>query len=415
MVCEPFCRTVKYPCAGIYLHIPFCRQLCYYCDFHFSLSLRDKDEMMAAMAREMALRRDYLNGRTADIETLYFGGGTPSVLELADIERLLDRIAALFPLSANAEITLEANPDDLAPEYLLGLKALGINRLSIGVQSFHDQELAMMNRRHTAGQAVRCVEDAFRCGFDNVTLDLIYGLPDSTPDSWSHSLEMALALSPPHLACYHLAFEERTAFANFRKKGQLGERPEAVSWAQYQWLCDRMGAGGYEHYEISNFAQAGWQSRHNKAYWAGGVYLGIGPSAHSFDGTSRQWNIAHNRKYREAVSREAGFHESTGDSQPLQSSFVFGDDAARHDRLYEREVLSDKDRFHDYLLTRLRTAEGIDPRYLQNHFTDLYPDFYKRFVRYLGTDALAGTGHRYRLTEKGMFQSDGIIGDLFVE
>ncbi|MBT8420380.1 MAG: radical SAM family heme chaperone HemW, partial [Gammaproteobacteria bacterium] len=315
------------------------------------------------------------------------------VLTLADIRRILDEIMSVFSVSTDAEITLEANPDDLgddlSPAYLFGLRDLGINRLSIGVQSFHDHELKAMNRLHDAREAVRSVEEVLRCGFENVTLDLIYGLPNSTLESWSHSLETALALSPPHLSCYHLTFEEKTAFANFRKKGKLHEVSDAISWAQYQRLCDRMGEAGYEHYEISNFARKGWQSRHNHAYWIGIPYLGIGPAAHSFDGESRQWNIANNRKYREAISRGTVF--------------------------YEKEILSDKDRFHDYLLTRLRTAKGIDLRYLKNNFPTFYPDFYREFARYLDTDLLEGKGNRYRLTEKGMFQSDVIIGDLFVD
>ncbi|VFM96087.1 MAG: oxygen-independent coproporphyrinogen-3 oxidase [Candidatus Kentron sp. G] len=375
--------------AGIYFHIPFCRQVCYYCDFHFSLSLRDKDGMIAAMEREMALRGNYLDGQT--VESLYLGGGTPSVLTLTDIERLLAQSRALFPVAANAEITLEANPDDLGGdrgrEYLASLAALGINRLSIGIQSFHDHELRAMNRRHTAREGVECVENAYRCGFGNVNLDLIYGFPNSTPASWSYSLETALALSPAHLSCYHLAFEEKTAFAHFRKKGKLRPCSGEDSERQYRWLCDRMGQEGYEHYEIANFAQKGRQSGHNNGYWMGSPYLGIGPAAHSFDGKNRQWNIAHNRHYREGVLHGAGF--------------------------YEREVLSERDRLHDYLLTRLRTARGIDLGYLRHHFPGLYPDFHRRLSRYLATDVLAGAGDRYRLTEKGMFRSDGIIGDLF--
>nr|VFJ50161.1 MAG: oxygen-independent coproporphyrinogen-3 oxidase [Candidatus Kentron sp. DK] len=374
--------------AGIYLHIPYCRRLCYYCDFHFSLSLRDKDEMLDAMAREMELRGDYLPPEITAIDTLYFGGGTPSVLAPADIGRLLDKLTSRFPVSRRAEITLEANPDDLTPAYLSGLRALGVNRLSIGVQSFWDHELATMGRRHGAGQARQAVEDAFRCGFENITLDLIYGLPDSTRESWSHSLEMALGLSPPHLSCYHLSFEEKTVFGGFLRKGKLGALPEQVSQGQYQHLCERMAARGYEHYEIANFARPGWQSRHNRAYWAGVPYLGIGPAAHSFDGKNRQWNVANNRKYREGVERGTGF--------------------------YEREVLSERDRFHDCLLTRLRTKRGLDLPWLRAHFPGFYPGFYRRLGRYFDTDLLRMEGDRCRLTEEGFFRSDAIIGDLFL-
>nr|VFJ56170.1 MAG: oxygen-independent coproporphyrinogen-3 oxidase [Candidatus Kentron sp. FW] len=375
--------------VGIYIHIPYCRQLCYYCDFHFSLSLRDKGEMLTAILREIQLRKDYLNGdepaktRSRDIGTLYFGGGTPSVLELTDIQAILDKIHSFFSVPSDAEITLEANPDDLTPDYLSGLKTLGINRLSIGIQSFHDSELRVMNRRHTMRQALHSMENALSSGFRNITIDLIYGLPDSTPDTWHHSLEKALAFPIPHLSCYHLSFEERTAFDHFRKKGKLHPPSDDNSWAQYQLLCDKMRREGYEHYEISNFARQGWRSRHNMACWQGLPYLGVGPAAHSLDGRTRQWNIAHNLKYREGVSRGAGF--------------------------YETEILSEKEKFHDYLLTRLRTSEGIDLPYLQEKFPEFYPAFYEELARYSDTDLLEIKGDAFFLTEKGMFRSDEII------
>nr|VFK11925.1 MAG: oxygen-independent coproporphyrinogen-3 oxidase [Candidatus Kentron sp. LPFa] len=375
--------------TGIYLHIPFCRQLCYYCNFHFSLSLRDKERIIVAMLREMELRKDYLarsNPKNPDIATVYFGGGTPSVLDLAEIEAILDKIHSLFSVRSDAEITIEANPDDLAPGYLSGLGRLGINRLSIGIQSFHDRELQVMNRRHTARQALDCVENALRSGFENITIDLMYGLPDSTPETWRYSLETALALSVPHFSCYHLSFEERTAFAHFRRKGKLQETSDDNSWAQYRLLCEKMKSQGYEHYEISNFTREGWRSRHNEGYWLGAPYLGIGPAAHSFDGKTRQWNIAHHLKYRKGVSLGRDF--------------------------YEMETPSKKERFHDYLLTRLRTTKGIDLRYLQEDFTEFYPSFYKKFVRYLNTVLLEGKNNIFHLTEEGMFQSDAIIMEL---
>nr|VFK59330.1 MAG: oxygen-independent coproporphyrinogen-3 oxidase [Candidatus Kentron sp. TUN]VFK67903.1 MAG: oxygen-independent coproporphyrinogen-3 oxidase [Candidatus Kentron sp. TUN] len=378
--------------AGIYIHIPFCKQLCYYCDFHFSLSLRDKDEMVIAILRELELRRDYFDGdnqrETQDrtIATLYFGGGTPSMLDLATIEAILNKIHSLFRVRTDAEVTLEANPDDLTPDYLSGLSTLGINRLSIGIQSFHDQELQVMNRRHTTRQALDSIRNALRSGFENITIDLMYGLPDSTPETWRYSLETALALPIPHFSCYHLSFEEKTAFADFKKKGKLNGVSDDNSWEQYRSLCEKMKAKGYEHYEISNFAKKGWRSCHNMACWLGDTYLGIGPSAHSFNGKSRQWNIAHNLKYRESISRETDFHEM--------------------------EILSEKEKFHDYLLTRLRTMEGIDLRYLQDNFTEFYPRFYKTFIRYSDTDLLKKKGNTFRLTEKGLFQSDAMIMKL---
>nr|VFK26074.1 MAG: oxygen-independent coproporphyrinogen-3 oxidase [Candidatus Kentron sp. MB] len=380
------------PINGIYLHIPYCQQLCYYCDFHFSLSLRDKHQMLAAIGREMTLRRQYLhkgNARNTSnqaIDTLYFGGGTPSILTLADIQTLLQKLHALFPIQAHAEITLEANPDHLTPQYLAGLKALGINRLSIGIQSFHDPELRRMNRRHTAIDALNSIQNALETGFSNITIDLIYGLPDSTPETFRHSLETALAFPIPHLSCYHLNIEERTAFAHFRKKGQLIQVSDHNSWAQYRLLCDTLRARGYQHYEISNFAQTGSRSRHNLACWLGAPYLGLGPSAHSFDGQNRQWNLAHNLKYREGVLRGSGFQET--------------------------ERLSHKDRFHEYLLTRLRIREGIDLHHLQRHFAAFYPRFRRQLRRYTDTDLVQKREHTLSLTEKGMFQSDGIIMGL---
>ncbi len=371
--------------AGVYIHVPFCKQLCYYCDFHFSLSLRFKDQMIASILQELELRKNYLPEK--QISTIYFGGGTPSVLELSDIEVVLAKVHSLFSVNKDAEITLEANPDDLSNEYLFGLKQLGINRLSIGIQSFIEEELKLMNRRHTADEGSASVFRALEIGFSNITVDLIYGLPNSTIDSWTFSLESALKLPVDHFSCYHLGVEEKTAFANFKRKGKIKEVDEGNSWEQYELLCQRMREEGYEHYEISNFCKPNRESRHNSSYWNAVPYLGIGPSAHSFDGANRQWNLSHNLRYMEAISRGTSFSE--------------------------REDLSPSERYNDYLITHLRTSKGIDFNIIKSSFPEFFPELKGGILKYTNSDLATETVDSFKLTEKGMFQSDAIISDLF--
>lgn len=371
--------------AGIYIHVPFCKQLCYYCDFHFSLSLRFKDDMLASILQEVNLRSQYLDKQ--EIKTVYFGGGTPSVLQIEDLRIILAKLSEDYTISPTAEITLEANPDDLTVEYLNGLKSLGFNRLSIGIQSFIDDELRTMNRRHTANEGEQAVHRAKEMGFENITLDLIYGLPNSTLQTWEYSLQRALDLDIQHFSCYHLGIEAKTAFANFKKNGQITEVDENNSLEQYNLLCEYMKNAGYEHYEVSNFAKPNFYSQHNSSYWNGTPYLGLGPSAHSFNGLNRQWNINHNRRYMEAISRGTSF--------------------------YEVEELSTTERFNDYLITHLRTSKGVNLHTLETEFPRMYAAFAKGFEKYSASDLGNSIGGYFHLTEKGLFQSDAIIADLF--
>jgi len=313
--------------AGIYIHIPFCKQACYYCDFHFSTSLKYKDELIQALIKEIKLQKDYLAGET--VETVYFGGGTPSVLNADEINILLNTITNLHTVSANAEITLEANPDDLSKEKLQALRQTSLNRLSIGIQSFFDEDLAWMNRAHRANEAESSVKRAQDTGFENITADLIYGYPLLTDQKWKYNLDKIFALDIPHVSSYSMTVEPRTALASFIKTKKQQPMDEQQSAEQFILLMDAMQAHGFEHYEISNFCKPGNYSRHNSNYWKGVKYLGLGPSAHSYNGETRQWNVANNAKYIVA----------------LEKSEIPA----------ETETLSEANRLNEYIMTSLRT------------------------------------------------------------
>ncbi|MEM1220964.1 MAG: radical SAM family heme chaperone HemW, partial [Bacteroidota bacterium] len=281
--------------AGIYLHIPFCKQACHYCNFHFSTSLRKKTEMVEALLREIDLRHDYLSDR--QLRSIYLGGGTPSLLTGSELEQLFERIDQYFTIAPDAEITLEANPDDLSREYLSALAKSPVNRLSIGVQSFFAEDLAFMNRAHTAEEADRCIRLAQDAGFSNMSIDLIYGSPTTPLEHWIQNLEKSIALGVPHLSTYALTVEPKTALEHFVAKGKVPAPKDEHMEEQFMAMLDRLEAAGYEHYEISNWAKPGHYAVHNTSYWQGIPYLGIGPSAHSYDGQSRQWTIANNARY----------------------------------------------------------------------------------------------------------------------
>src|SRR5258707_10715412 len=283
--------------AGIYLHIPFCRQACHYCNFHFSTSLHRKNDFVSALLKEMEARRDYIG--PAAVETIYLGGGTPSLLTEEELGRILDKLHALFPIAHGAEVTLEANPDDMAASAILkSWKQAGINRLSIGVQSFFEEDLRWMNRVHNAGQALKSIRQAQEAGLDNLSIDLIYGTPGLSDLRWEKNVEQAFLLGIPHLSCYALTIEPRTALDTMIRQHKKEDVDPDDQARQFLLLMDWIKAAGYEHYEISNFAQPGRRSRHNTSYWQGKPYLGLGPSAHSYDGiVSRQWNVANNALY----------------------------------------------------------------------------------------------------------------------
>ena len=315
--------------AGLYFHIPFCKRVCAYCDFYKSVDLRRMDPLLESMHRELDARREYLGGEP--VRTRYFGGGTPSLCAPEAIAGLLDHAATLFDCTAAEETTLEANPDDLTPAYLAALRRAGVNRLSVGIQSFDDACLKLMNRRHNAAQAVEAVRSAQREGYENITVDLIFGVPGFGDDTLRRSLDSALALGVQHISAYHLTIEPDTAFGRRAARGEFRAVDEQISETEFLTVHHTLTEAGFEHYEVSNFALPGFRARHNAAYWHGAKYLGIGPAAHSFDGEERHWNVGSVERY------------------------IAGDPA-------ERELLTNRDRFNEYVMTALRTAEGIDTR-----------------------------------------------------
>lgn len=462
--------------AGIYIHIPFCKSRCYYCDFFSGISLTRRKELLEMLHRELQMRITQANHvsskaavqhpssdsdqaslsstllsepaedtttsegqqyttlislpETASIETLYFGGGTPSLLTPQELGAFIRQVRQQWAHALLEEITVEANPDDLTPEYLTALRQEGVNRLSIGIQSFHDRDLQWMHRRHTARSAIEAVRAARQAGFDNLSIDLIYGLPHMTLEEWRDNLQQALALRPEHLSAYHLTIEPQTPFGRAKARGTLQEIDPESSFAQYQLLRELLCGAGYEHYEISNFALPGRRARHNSLYWHGVPYLGIGPSAHSFDGKRRQWNIAHVGQY-------------LGRTPTVEQT--------------ESETLTPDMQYDEYLMTHLRTSDGVHTAVLASRFgTERLHYFLQQAQRHLATgdlvctsgpaeasstplkltpgqefitgptDALkelcshtstpaaAAKDQCYRIPAERWFISDGIISDLFV-
>ncbi|MFD3002903.1 radical SAM family heme chaperone HemW [Pontibacter toksunensis] len=374
--------------SGIYLHIPFCKQACHYCDFHFSTSMGLKEQTVQAIARELELRQNYLQGQP--VHTIYFGGGTPSLLNQQELQLLLATIKQLFIVSEDAEITLEANPDDLTPAKLQELHAAGVNRLSIGLQSFHEPHLRMMNRAHSATESLQCVKDAQAVGFDNITVDLIYGVPAPDHSIWHRDLETLFSLKVPHVSCYGLTIEPDTAFGRWSKKGKFKPSEDEYTAQQFEILLQQMNRHGYIQYEISNFSLPGHESKHNSNYWRGVHYLGVGPSAHSFNGISRQYNVSHNKKYVDAIA---------------QGQVPF-----------ELETLSLADQANDYLLTSLRTIWGCDLRKISKDYGYDFRSSYASYLQELQENELARIEEEVLyLTDKGKLLADQITLELFVE
>lgn len=373
--------------AGIYIHIPFCRQKCYYCDFYKTVNTSLQHDFIGALKNEAKVRKNYLNDET--VETIYFGGGTPSVLTATEIAEILAVLNDEFKVNSDAEITFEANPDDLSNDYLKALKKEGINRLSIGIQAFQNRHLEKMNRRHNAAQAVEAIENAAKNGFSNLSADLIYGLPYLTPKEWEESLNRMFSLPVKHLSAYHLTYHEGTAFYTWLKKGTLKELKEAESVAQFNTLVDMSLANGFEHYEISNLAKDQLYSRHNTAYWMGKKYLGLGPSAHSFDGVSRRWNNSSVEAYIKAQ--------------------------ANNQTYFEEEKLSEKDQYNEYILTRIRTKWGVSETELEQRFGCEKASYFSRqLAKYNDTGVLKINDEIITLTRKGLFVSDEIMTDLMI-
>ncbi|MGM9760668.1 MAG: radical SAM family heme chaperone HemW [Parabacteroides sp.] len=371
--------------AGLYIHVPFCTKRCLYCDFFSNTEMKYKGPYLNALVREMELRRDYLAGEP--IETIYFGGGTPSQLEEEDFTRLFEAIDRWFTVKPGAEITLEANPDDLHPAYVSMLRRFPFNRISMGVQSFDDEDLRFLNRRHDRAQAIRAVELCRTAGLTNLSVDLIYGLPGQTPERWARNLEQALALDMPHLSAYHLIYEEGTALHRLLEAGDVTPVEEQVSVELFSLLIDRLTAAGYEQYEISNFARPGCFSRHNSSYWLGTPYLGLGPSAHSYNGQERSWNVSSLPIYIKGI-REGNL--------PI-----------------EREYLSVETRYNDYIVTRLRTCWGIDLNEICTRFGEEYLLYCLREAeRSIRRGLLVQKDSVLTLSREGIFISDGIMSDL---
>lgn len=372
--------------AGLYLHIPFCKQACHYCDFHFSTGSRHIGEMLEAMKKELILRKGFL---PTTPETVYFGGGTPSLLSPDQIGSLLDHVATHFGIQPDAEITLEANPDDLRPDNLRNFREAGINRLSIGIQSFHDEILRYLNRAHDAQAARRSIEDSRQAGFDNISIDLIYAIPGQPLPAWTANLERAASFRPEHLSAYALTIEPRTVFGHHQRNGSLPRVSEEIAAEQFEHLQDVLGRHGYDHYEISNFSLPGLHSRHNTSYWLQKPYLGIGPSAHSYDGAQRHMNIANNARYVEAL---------------------------RQDRIpAEIEELTPANKVNEYILTRLRTRWGLDLRVLRTDWgDDLAVRCATTLQRYVDMGLLTISDLEVKLTRKGMLLADQITEDLLI-
>lgn len=371
--------------AGIYLHIPFCKQKCNYCDFYKEVSQHSTDQFTGALVSELRLRAAYLN--SASVRTIYFGGGTPSVVRYDQFQTIFDTLHSEFNIDPSAEITLEANPDDLNPAYLAMLGKLPFNRLSIGIQSFDDKELRSVNRRHTAQQAIQAVHDAREAGFSNLSIDLIYGLPGQTMDQWKYNLERAFGLHPEHISAYGLTYEEGTGLWKQRARGKIVEVADEVMLQMYRYMLLQMNDKGYDAYEISNFALPGYRSQHNSSYWQLTPYLGVGPSAHSYDGISREWNIANLQRYM--VGIESG------------NPFT------------EKEVLTEQDAFNDFVMVKLRTKEGINLTETESRFGKMMKDWlFRQSNTYLRSRHLMLEEDSLRLSLEGIEISNRIIADL---
>ncbi len=372
--------------AGIYIHIPFCRKACIYCDFHFSTSLKSKTELLKAIVREHELRSGYLEKQ--EVTSIYFGGGTPSVLNEEDLALLLEPLYKMHSINPHVEITLECNPDDLSTAYMQTLKKSGINRLSVGAQSFIDEELKWMNRGHNAVQSKDTVKRAQDLGFDNISIDLIYGSKFQSEQAWEDNLHQAFDLNIQHLSAYNLTVEKGTALGYFVSKGKEQETDEQLSALHFQALQDAAQKHDFVHYEISNFAKEGYYSRHNSSYWKGAWYLGLGPSAHSFNGVSRQWNISNNQVYIKKL--------------------------AQNNVPCELEVLSVDQRYNEYILTGLRTIWGVRPEFILREFGQEYLlHFTEHSKSYVQSGHLQQQGDACVLSASGKLLADKIASDLF--
>ena len=395
--------------AGIYIHIPFCNSKCAYCGFYSLPSLKLKEQFWEALKAEIVARKDYLKQRshcglapqspsllqshhTPPINTIYFGGGTPSLLSIKEIGELLHLINTHYSVAPNAEITLEANPDTLSLEYLEGLRQLGVNRLSIGIQSFFDNDLQYLSRRHDSHHARQCIDWAKQAGFSNISIDLIYGLPTSNAEQWNRNLDLFFALDLPHLSAYALTLEPNAILTKQIELGKVQPVNEEDALRDYEILCQRAAENGYLHYEISNFCRRGMHSKHNASYWFGTPYIGFGPSAHSFDGVSRQWNVSSVERYCVRVP------------EPVEGPF------------YEKEILSLEQQYDEYVMLRLRTHWGIDLKYMKREMGERFSSYCEQHAQTLiAQGRLSQTREFLYLTDAQMLFADGVAEELFWE
>ncbi|NQY05894.1 MAG: radical SAM family heme chaperone HemW [Flavobacteriaceae bacterium] len=373
--------------SGIYIHIPFCKQACHYCDFHFSTSLKKKDELIASLVQEIELKKKRFPKK---LDTIYFGGGTPSLLNTSEIDTLLNKIQQYSELKEGFEITLEANPDDLTETKIRELAATQINRLSIGVQSFFEEDLHLMNRAHKATEAKECLSLSTQY-FDNITIDLIYGIPNMSNERWLENIQTALSFNISHISCYALTVEPKTALEKFIEKGTIQAPKDEVAETHFHIIVDELEQNGFIHYELSNFGKQDCFSKHNSSYWQGASYIGIGPSAHSYNRLERSWNVANNQQYIAAI-QEGRIPETV-------------------------ELLSEKDRFNEYVMTGLRTIFGVDLDYIENRF-NLKNQLLEEAQKFIDQGLLEvvsdGTSSKLRTTPKGKFLCDGLASDLFI-
>ncbi len=372
----------------LYLHIPFCKQKCSYCNFHFSTSLNFKEEMIAAIKKEIFFRKDDLQDK--NLKSLYFGGGTPSILKVDELKSIMDEVLKYFSFNEDIEITLEANPDDLDQGFLKALSQTEINRLSIGTQSFFNEDLMLMNRAHNGGEAEDSIKRAQDFGFENISIDLIYGSPTSNFEIWKENLKKTIELQVPHVSSYALTVEPKTALNQWIQQRKVPAPKEAEQHAEFSYMVDFLKDHGFDHYEISNFGKPGFHSRHNSAYWKSHEYLGIGPSAHSYNGSNeRSWNIANNRRYIDALNQNTLAKES--------------------------EILTEKEQFNEMMMIGLRTMWGVDLQQTERKFSDdIQEEFQKNMAPKLETRILIIEDGYLRIPEKHWFLADGIASDLFI-
>ena len=373
--------------ASIYIHIPYCKQQCTYCNFHFRIVQNDKEEMLKSIKKEIKLRQSYLNG--ASISSIYFGGGTPSILNKEEIKSLIHTLYDNFRIDHDAEITLECNPDDLDTKKLLELKEIGINRLSIGIQSFDDADLKFMNRSHNAKEALNCIQFAKESGFDNITIDLIYGLPNQSNENWKKNLARMLSLDIQHFSAYSLTVEPKTKLKHLIAKKLVTPLDDKITVEHFNTLVEIANENNFVHYEISNFGKEGFFSNHNSAYWKNKHYLGVGPSAHSFNGISRQWNVASNKHYIKKVNE--------------------------NDSYFEVEQLSNTQQYNEYIFTALRTIWGVELDYISNLFGHEALNYFKKqIINWENNGKIKQEKNTYTLTKKGKLYADAIASDLFI-